>query len=362
MTTTALPIADTPEALTAEWLTEALGAAGHLDGRRVSEATWASIGTGQMCDCYRLTLRYDGPVAAPTSLVAKLPAADATTRSTAGALRLYESEVDFYQQLAPHLPVRTPRVFYVDQDIEATSFVLLMEDLAPAQPGDQLTGCTPKEATAALAELVRLHAPRWGDEQLSAIEWLHKDASARESSMVGFLPPLWEAFVVRYGDQLESDVRRAGDTLFSHLAGFYLADTRPWTIVHGDYRLDNLLFDPEGKEAVAVVDWQMCAHGPALQDVAYFIGAGLPTEVRRGVEGDLVRDYFDDLVAFGVAGYGWERCWTDYRRGTWSALIIAVAASTLARRTERGDQLFLAMATRHARHALDLDAAALIIA
>ena len=225
-------------------------------------------------------------------------------------------------------------------------------------PGDQLAGCSPEEARAAISELVRLHAPRWGDESLASLEWLHKNAGAGGDAMASFLPVLWDNFLARYADVLEPAVRRAGDTLFSHLLGFYLADTRPWTIIHGDYRLDNLLFSPDGP--VAVVDWQLCAHGPAMNDVAYFIGAGLLPEVRRGVEHDLVRAYFDDLVAFGVTGYDWDTCWRDYRRGTWSGLIIAVASATLVERTERGDQLFLAMATRHALHAVDLDAAALI--
>jgi hypothetical protein len=39
---------------------------------------------------------------------------------------------------------------------------------------------------------------------------------------------------------------------------------------------------------------------------------------------------------------------------------MAVAASMLVERTARGDEMFLTMARRHARHALDLDAAALL--
>jgi aminoglycoside/choline kinase family phosphotransferase len=358
---TGLPIASTPEALTAAWLTEALRSSGHLADHRVTAVVAEPLGTGQVCDCYRLTLTYDGDYDAPATLVAKVPAADETSRTTAQVLRLYETEVDFYQQLADGLPVRTPEVFYADQDVEASSFVLLLEDLTPAKPGDQLTGCSPDEARAAVGELVRLHAPRWGDESLASLEWLHKNAGAEGVSMASLLPQLWANFVARYDEVLEPAVRGAGDTLFSHLLGFYRADTKPWTIIHGDYRLDNLLFSPGGGQ-VAVVDWQMCAHGPAMNDVAYFIGAGLLPDVRRRVERDLVRAYYDDLVAAGVTGYDWDSCWRAYRRGTWSGLIIAVASATLVERTERGDQLFLAMATRHAHHAIDLDAAALITA
>jgi hypothetical protein len=104
------------------------------------------------------------------------------------------------------------------------------------------------------------------------------------------------------------------------------------------------------------VDWQTCTHGPALQDVAYFIGASLSLDERRAAEETLVRDYHDGLLTAGVRGYDWDDCWHDYRRCAWAGLVMAIAASNLVERTDRGDRMFLTMATRHARHALDLDA------
>jgi hypothetical protein len=97
-----------------------------------------------------------------------------------------------------------------------------------------------------------------------------------------------------------------------------------------------------------------------LSDVAYFIGAGLTAEDRRAHEDTLVRDYHRGLRAAGVTGYGWDECWTDYRRGTFAGLMMAVAASMLVERTARGDEMVLTMAARHSRHVLDLDAAELI--
>jgi hypothetical protein len=93
-----------------------------------------------------------------------------------------------------------------------------------------------------------------------------------------------------------------------------------------------------------------------LQDVAYFIGAGLLADARRDCESSLVSRYHAGLLKAGVAGYDWDRCWHDYRRLTWAGLVMAVAASMLVERTERGDEMFMAMAHRHARHALDLGA------
>lgn len=354
-----LSIADTPEALTAEWLTAALTASGTLAGTHVVAADVHPLGTGQMCDSLRVGLRYDDPDAGPASLVAKLPAADEGSRATAKAFRSYEKEVRFYQELADRLPVRTPRLHYADLDVATASFVLLLEDLAPAEPGDQLRGCGTDVAAAAVAQLVDLHAPLWGDPSLAQLDWLHGDPEGRGALLGEVLPMLWAGFQERYAASLLPHVKQAGDLYFGAMAFGRLASGRApdrvATVTHTDFRLDNLLIAPDG--VVTVVDWQTCGTGVGPSDVAYFLGAGLAPEVRREAEDGLVRSYHDGLVAAGVPGYAWDDCWLDYRRGTWAGLSMAVLASMSVKRTDRGDAMFLAMADRHSRHALDLDAA-----
>ncbi len=357
-----LAIASTPEALTADWLTRALRAGASVpSGATVVGVEATAVGTGQMCDSLRLRLDWDAEGTVPPTVIAKLPAADPTSRATAKSLRNYELEVRFYQELAGALPVRTPQCLYADIDVEDADFILLLEDMAPARQGDQLAGCSPDEAAVAVAELPNLHAPRWGDASLAGIDWLHRDPATSQAFMAELLPVLHEGFRERYADQLDDDVTGALDALFSRLGDHLGGRTGPATIVHGDYRLDNLLFGGlDGGVPVAVVDWQTVSTGPAMNDVAYFLGAGLQPEARAVHEEALVRDYLDRLHVAGVEGYGWDACWEDYRRGTWGGLIMAVAASMLVERTARGDEMFLTMARRHARHALDLDAAALL--
>lgn len=354
-----LPVADSPADLTAGWLTDALHHTGHAGATtRVSDVEIASVGTGQMSGSVRLSLTYDGPEPGPGNLVAKLPSADETSRATALALGSYENEVRFYQQLAQRLPIRTPRCFYADIDVPTASFVLLLEDLSPARVGDQIAGCNVEEAAVAVGELVKLHSPLWADPELAGLPWLHRDRTMQQQFLLGALPQFWAGFRERYADRLGDEVHEAGGALFDRLEAYILEDTSPWTVVHGDYRLDNLLFGGAGgRPTVAAVDWQTCTHGPALQDVAYFVGAGLLAEDRRKHEPDLVRAYHSGLLEAGVSGYTWEACWRDYRRGTWSGLVMAVAASMLVERTARGDEMFMVMAHRHALHALDLEAA-----
>ena len=49
-----------------------------------------------------------------------------------------------------------------------------------------------------------------------------------------------------------------------------IPDQGPATIVHGDYRLDNMILSPAG-EVAAVVDWELCTLGDPLADVGMLI-------------------------------------------------------------------------------------------
>ena len=146
------------------------------------------------------------------------------------------------------------------------------------------------------------------------------------------------------------------DRLVPRLGGYLRQRPQPWTVVHGDFRADNLLF---GGGRVVVVDWQTVGLGPGASDLSYLLGASLTPDARREHEGDLVDRYVDGLVAQGVA-IDRDGVWQQYRRYSFGGLIMAIVASALVRRTERGDEMFVTMAERHAHQALDLDAETLI--
>jgi aminoglycoside phosphotransferase (APT) family kinase protein len=57
-----------------------------------------------------------------------------------------------------------------------------------------------------------------------------------------------------------------------------IPDQGPATIVHGDYRIDNMILTPGG-EVAAVVDWELCTLGDPLADVGMLL-------VYWGEEGD----------------------------------------------------------------------------
>ncbi|MCB1028611.1 MAG: phosphotransferase [Microthrixaceae bacterium] len=345
-------IATDPDHLGPEWLSDAL--APRFGGGRVTGVAHEPVGTGQVGDAFRLRLTLEGaPADAPTSLIAKLPAADPASRAAGVAVRSYELECRFYQQLASDLPVRTPRCHLALFDPDTHDFTLIFEDLAPAQQGDQIAGCSADEADLALRELALLHGPRFGDPGLEAISWLNRRGPEDLAQLDAVATMVLPGFAERYGDRMGGELLGAYERLTERLTAYLDAAPRPFTITHGDFRLDNLLFGVDG-DRVGVVDFQGVAHGPGGSDRAYFLGGSPLPEVRRAHEGDLVAGYHCGLSAQGVEGYSLDDCWAAYRHGACAGMLVTLVASMLVEQTERGDEMFVAMGARHARHALDL--------
>jgi hypothetical protein len=340
--------------VTPAWLTAAL--AGVADGAVVTDVVARPIGTGQVADSLRLTLTWDRPTSAPSSIVAKIPAAAEDSRAAAAATRTYEREAAFYTELAPTVDVHRPQCWYAAHDPVSDDYAVLLADLAPAEQGDQIAGCSVDAAATVIPELAALHAPRWGDPTLLDMGWLDRPDSAGADESRAFVQMLAAGFTDRYAGRVEPDVGELIERFLPRLGEYQAIAPEPWTVVHGDFRLDNLLF---GGARVAVLDWQTVRLGPSMSDVAYFIGSALSPIDRAANEEALVREYHGRLRAAGI-DVSWEHCWSGYRLRGFDGLLMAMLASMLVTRTDRGDDMFMAMANRHGRQLLDLDAESLI--
>jgi hypothetical protein len=333
-----------PAEITPAWLTAALRAGGHR--ATVTAVRHEPVGTGQMAACYRLHLRTaaapgDDPV--PSSLVAKVPPAGEDLGAlVAGA---YRNEVAFYAQLAPTVAVRAPACWYHATTDGGAGFTLLLEDLAPARQGDQIAGCTPDQARDALVNLAGLHGPRWCDPTLADLACLAAADPEDAAVLAEVLGAATDTFCDRYGERLAPADREVLRAIPAVVAAWTLARPERFAPVHGDYRLDNLLFPPAGP-GVAAVDWQTVSLGLPARDVAFLLGTSLAVGDRRAAEQALVAAYHGALAGHGVGSYTLDECWDDYRFGLLQGPLIAVTGAAFSRRTDRGDDMFTAMATR----------------
>lgn len=352
------PIYD-PAAVTGDWLSEVLVHAGVLAADdRVVGVEREVIGTGQVGSNVRFRLRYARGDAAtgPRSVVGKFAADDEVSRGAGVATRTYETEVAFYRDLAASVEISRPACYFAAIEPGTADVVLMLEDMDPAVPGDQIAGCSVAEAELVVDEAARLHGPRWGDPTLLDHAWL-ADGFDNRGGVGELYAMTWDAFLDRYRATLDPAAVEVGTHLRAHVADWLQGAPAALTLTHGDFRLDNMLFRPG---ALTVVDWQTVRLGCGPADVAYFLGAGLDPDIRRRHERDLVARYYQALFAYDIGDYSFDACWDDYRRHSYGGYVMAVIASILVGRTERGDAMFMAMANRHAAQATDLAAADLL--
>jgi hypothetical protein len=348
-----------PDQLTPAWLTEVLRSSGAVsEAAEIASFTPTRIGTGKLGDNIRFDLEWTGDTEhTPASVVGKFASTDPTSRQAGLMTGIYVREIFFFKELSSRVKMRIPFCHYADIDMTTGAFAVIMEDIRPARQGSQVDACSVDESALAMEQLALLHASMWQAPDLHDHEWL----TARSLNGGEGLASIYEALVPQFLTQYEhrlSERAAAAAERFTPLVGTWLCtdDAGPLTLLHGDYRLENMLFgDGPGAPPLTTVDWQTVAVGAGPSDAAYFLGAGLHTEDRRTHERALLEVYRQGLVAQGVE-LSEEDCWRSYRVNAFAGLHMAVVASVLVGRTEHGDEMFLAMAERHSAHVDDMDA------
>ncbi len=335
--------------------------AGVADGGTITSIEPSLVGTGQVGENVRCTLSWSAERAGPASVVIKLASSNETSRAAAEATRTYIREVGFYRDLAASVAIRIPAVHHVSEDRPANRFILVMEDISPAAAGDQLAGCSLDQAKLAVDAAADLHGSTWGRNDLVDLDWIDEATEEQLDQRVALYDMLYPGFVERYRDRLSDEVLGFGSWLSERFRDWSVERRNgPQCLVHGDFRLDNLLFgtaDPA--PPLTTVDWQTPSIGPALGDVAYFLSGSLDRAELRSTEADLLTRYRERLGRHGVT-LDEQACMTEYRLAAPGGFIMAVIASQLVGQTDRGDDMFMVMANGSAAMAIDLDTAALV--
>lgn len=339
-----------PNDVTPEWLNGVFAVQGFSG--RVEAVTHTMIGAGQVGDNARFYLSGQGDL--PHCVVGKFPSSDPVSRKTGAQLGNYAKEVAFYNDLAPTLDVQVPRLFTTEFDPATHDFVILMEDLAPGVQVDQMSQCSVDQAAMAVEELAKLHGPRWGDETLKEHPMLVPNT---EGPAPGELYALMQpGFLARYQNRMSEAEQKMVDQV-GRVQTSYGAFSGVQTLIHIDYRLDNMIFG--GPHPLTILDWQSYTLGCAINDLSYFMGTSLSAERRRTHEKYLVQHYLDVLNSYGV-GLSQQACWRLYRHYAPAGLIMAVIASMIVGETERGNDMFMTMAIRSTQMCAELETLTLL--
>jgi len=346
-----LPIPQATDEITADWLNAKLPPE-LLHGSRVAEvrAEVLGVGEGFASALARLEVTTEAAGLLPP-LVAKFASGHGNTRSLLSEVGSYEKEVRFYRELAERVELPTPRCYVAEYDQASGSFILIFEDLAPAAVGDQVAGATLAQAEAVVDALAQFHSSWWNNKELMESGWLPPPA-ALATRLVDVLdegmPAMRERWGTRYPD-LIALVERARKILpgILHLS-MNAPPPKPYTLVHGDVRLDNIFFPSEAGGRFAVIDWQGAVLGQPASELAYWLVTNLPPWLRRQHERDLVRRYHARLRERGIRNYSLRSLRMAYRNGTVLLVYAApvLGGTSLDFSSERGTALAEAMVER----------------
>jgi hypothetical protein len=275
-----VPLPRNPDDVTPEWLTAALRSRGHDVTVQSFRRSAVGEGIGMMSGLERLDVDY-ATGSGPPVIVLKMPASNDANRAVAEAFHLYEREVLFYRDVAPRSAARTPEVYYADLD--GSDFVLLLEDLSDYRLGDQVQGApsrTPGWGWSGSASTT----PRSGTTSATPASPScptsgRRTARTRSSRVRLRLGPHGRGVrrhPARPHPVAEGALPAAAPRLFEWMA------SAPLTVVHGDFRMDNLFFGNGGdQEPLIALDWQGCLRGRAAQDIGYFMSGSIPIELPR---------------------------------------------------------------------------------
>ena len=189
-----------------------------------------------------------------------------------------DREYRVMQALSAHgVPVPTTHLYCADATVIGTPFYLMQYMDGRIFVDPSLPGLGMPERGAIYSEMNRV------------IAQLH-DVDYEAAGLADFGKPgnYFERQIARWSRQYRAS-RTEDIAEMDELMAWLPANIPPGdetTLVHGDYRIDNLVFDKRKPRVIAVLDWELATLGHPLADISYHCMAWrIPAALWRGFAG-----------------------------------------------------------------------------
>lgn len=308
-------------AMKPEWLEEALASAGH------SPPPVAAVKvrpmddfSGAMGEVGIVSVTYGADTDLPTEFVAKCPLDDDLARLYNSVRLSYQREAGFYEDMAESVTAASgmliPRCFVNLFDPDTHAATLLLERVHPATKGDNLEGTTFERMHTLVGDLARMHGAYWMDDRLLEHEWILDWHAPTFLLGLPFVRQAWSDMREQYPQHHPDDIAALVDDFMADIEGWLERfNQRPWTFLHQDYELDNILFGVDGP---VIVDWQTAMRSFPGDDLGWLFLTGHNDETLAR-EPELLEYYRRELAAAG--GPDWsaddlleDLAWTAFYR------------------------------------------------
>ena len=315
----------TPELLTAVLSEDRPGL--EVEGLKVIEAIRAMSGQASTADRVILDLDYrSGTVAddLPRRVILK------TMLDVPHAPQvMYETEVRFYREIRSRVPFEAPVFFGALFDRDSGHFGIVLEDLRErgATFANVLMDISLDQIRQLIRYLAALHAEYWESPSLSReFGWMATPAGGGMEEIFKNLLPNIQALLDRepWRYEILEPIGRSVPDLHQDMLRIAAGplESAPRTLLHGDTHLGNAYVLPDG--GMGWLDFQLSLRGCYARDLTYLITTGLPIELRRKHERELIDFYLQELGAHGVESdrLDGDTAWHLHRQAAFWGLVI----------------------------------------
>jgi hypothetical protein len=318
------------------------------------EAQLLGEGKGLQSTAWRLQLTCDPPGSGPASVILKSETSNQDFNAFSRLNNAFGREVGVYTHCTPRLADHQPLIFACQGGGPAW---LLMEDLTHLDAGDQVIGLTYQQTLATIQQMAAIHAEFWKDPDLEEHNWLPPHGFWFTAPKSEILDDFFATYGVRFGSevcQLVRAVLEQADAIDAALA------SRPWTLVHGDLRADNVLYggSPEDPASV-IIDWSWATRSMAAIDIAFLVGGSTPQVQRLGRHGELLGAWHGALVQGGVRDYSLADANRDLQLAALRCMTTGIAMHGFSMLPDTPVRVALFMddaIQRHAAYAVEIEA------
>lgn len=309
------------DTITDRWLTAVL--CRNVPGAQVTAVEFGPVDTGSS-NRRRIQITYNDAgteAGLPTALFCKA-SHDLANRLVLGVSGGAFTEVHFYNELRPHLPIEAPVTHHAKFDPVSFNSMIMLGDLTGSVTEfcNHKTDMTLARAQSQMRLLGRMHGTSYSHPGLRReleklptwpVYFANTDNFGMKSGSTNGFMAAEEVIPARL-------YRRHAEIWDRTLNSLKIHEHQPEFLSHGDVHLKNWYVAGDGEMGLS--DWQCATRGHWSRDVAYTMSTALTVENRRAWERGLIAYYVEELAAAGGPKVSFDDAWNAYRQQLITAL------------------------------------------
>jgi len=297
----------TADALTTEWLSDALG-------REVSDFGCEEIiGEGYASRLYRLSLSYAEHDQAPSSAILKLAMNNSRQLELLRGDAMFR-EALFYSTVMESTATEAvqaviPRIYFSDFDRRQKQLTMLMEDLGSI--GHQPFQATLDVTLAATKALAQVHAHYWQSEALKTERFAPLESQLAKDELIDLLST--NISIEEQATYSFPYLNACMKQLLKLAKWMPPASDKPadiFTLIHGDLHVRNVYCT---SSRAIIFDWQNAERGNPARDIVYWLLTSVDTSDITVYQPAMIDCYLQTLADLGVENYSRKLFMRDFQ-------------------------------------------------